>query len=131
VFDRYCPQYEVRTPSGTLGRVLVNHFKSQPGGGGEKRNRQATEVRKIVNGLVAQGEHVVVLGDLNEGPSGAGTQAANLRPLYDNNSPLVECYSLANFQVGNRPGTFDSCGWTDRLDQIFISRTLTLGLFNL
>jgi endonuclease/exonuclease/phosphatase family metal-dependent hydrolase len=76
VFDRSCPQYQVRTPTGAVGDVLLNHFKSQSGkgGGGEKRNRQATEVRKIVNGLVAKGEHVVVLGDLNEGPSGAGSQ---------------------------------------------------------
>jgi endonuclease/exonuclease/phosphatase family metal-dependent hydrolase len=125
VFSRDCPQYEVRTPGGTVVHVLVNHFKSQSGGGGEKRKRQATEVRRIVNALVAQGQHVVVLGDLNEGPSGAGSQAANLSPLFDNNSPLVDCYSLANFQVGNRPGTFDSCGWANRLDYIFISRSLT------
>jgi endonuclease/exonuclease/phosphatase family metal-dependent hydrolase len=124
VFSRDCPQYEVRTPGGTVVHVLVNHFKSQSGGGGEKRKRQATEVRRIVNALVAQGQHVVVLGDLNEGPSGAGSQAANLSPLFDNNSPLVDCYSLANFQVGNRPGTFDSCGWTNRLDYIFISQSL-------
>lgn len=124
VFDRDCPQYEVRTPSGTNVHVLVNHFKSQSGGGGDKRKRQAKKVREIVDGLVQQGERIVVLGDLNEGPTTGGTQAPNLVSLYDNNSPLVDCYSLPGFNVGNRPGTFDSCGLRDRLDYIFISKSL-------
>jgi hypothetical protein len=37
VFSRDCPQYEVQTPNGTVVHVLVNHFKSQSGGGGTKR----------------------------------------------------------------------------------------------
>ena len=124
VFSRDCPQYTVRTPNGTEVHVLVNHFKSQSGGGGPKRRRQATEVRRIVDDLVAQGQHVVVLGDLNEGPAAAGSQAVNLIALFDNNSPLVDCYSLPTFQVGNRPGTFDSCGWRNRFDYILISQSL-------
>jgi hypothetical protein len=38
VFSRDCPQYEVRTPSGAVVHVLVNHFKSQSGGGGASAN---------------------------------------------------------------------------------------------
>ncbi len=124
VFSRDCAQYEVRTPQGTIVHVLVNHFKSQSGGGGQKRLRQATQVRRIVNGLVAANEHVIVLGDLNEGPATAGSPAPNLAPLFDNNSPLIECYALANFQVGPRPGTFDSCGLRNRFDYIFVSQSL-------
>ena len=45
-----------------------------------------------------------MLGDLNEGPPTGGTQAVNLASLYDNNTSLVDCYSLPNFDVGNRPG---------------------------
>jgi endonuclease/exonuclease/phosphatase family metal-dependent hydrolase len=60
--------------------VLVNHFKSQSGGGGDRRLRQAREVRRIADGLIAAGSHVVVLGDLNEGPKTEGSQAANLSP---------------------------------------------------
>lgn len=44
--------------------------------------------------------------------------------LFDNNSPLVDCYSIAGFQVGSRPGTFDSCGLRNRLDYILISQSL-------
>lgn len=124
VFSRDCPQYEVSTPNGTVVHVLVNHFKSQSGGGGGKRQRQAKKVREIADGLMEQGKHVVVMGDLNEGPTTGGTQAPNLVSLYDNSSSLVDCYSLPGFDVGNRPGSFDSCGLRNRLDYIFISQSL-------
>ena len=124
IFSRDCPQYEVKTPGGATIHVLVNHFKSQSGGGGTKRRRQATKVRSIVDGLVAQGKHVVVLGDLNEGPAAPGGQAPNLAPLYDNNSPLVECYAFNTFDKGPREGTYDSCGIRNRLDYIFVSKSL-------
>jgi len=53
-------------------------FKSQAGGGGPKRARQALGVRGIVDGLVAAGQrHIVVMGDLNEGPAVMGQPAAN------------------------------------------------------
>jgi endonuclease/exonuclease/phosphatase family metal-dependent hydrolase len=124
IFSRDCAQYEVRTPCGAVIHVLVNHFKSQSGGGGAKRLRQATKVREIVDGLAQQGKHVVVLGDLNEGPPAAGSQAPNLAPLFDDNSPLLDCYSFSGFDVGARPGTYDSCGLRNRLDYIFVSKSL-------
>jgi len=124
VFSRDCPQYEVRTPSGAVVHVLVNHFKSQSGGGGERRKRQAVAVRSIVDGLVEHGKHVIVLGDLNEGPAAPGSQAPNLAALFENDSPLIDCYSLPGFDFGPRPGTFDSCGLRNRLDYLFISKSL-------
>ena len=124
IFSRDCPQYEISTPSGVTLHVLVNHFKSKSGGGGPKRKRQAKEVRRLVDNLVQQGQHVIVLGDFNEGPASGGTQATNLADLYNSNSPLVDCYSLPNFNVGNKPGSFDSCSLSNRLDYIFISKSL-------
>jgi endonuclease/exonuclease/phosphatase family metal-dependent hydrolase len=124
IFSRDCCEYEVTTPNGTRLNVLVNHFKSQSGGGGPRRLRQAKRVREIVNELVARDEHVVVLGDLNEGPSAEAQPAQNLMPLYDDNSPLVECYTLEGFDIGNRPGTYDSQGLRNRLDYIFLSKSL-------
>jgi len=124
IFSRDCCEYQVTTPNGTRVHVLVNHFKSQSGGGGGKRLRQATRVRAIAEELIAQGEHVVVLGDLNEGPPAGEDHARNLRPLYENNSPLMECYALPQFAIGNRPGTYDSQGVRNRLDYIFISGSL-------
>jgi len=124
VFSRDCAQYEVATPGGSSVHVLVNHFKSQSGGGGALRERQSNAVRGVVNALVAANQNVIVLGDLNEGPAQEGNHAVNLAPLYTDNSPLLECYSLNNFQTGLRLGTFDSCGIHNRLDYIFISQSL-------
>jgi endonuclease/exonuclease/phosphatase family metal-dependent hydrolase len=124
IFSRDCPQYEIRTPAGATLHVLVNHFKSQSGGGGSKRARQAAEVRRIVDDLVARDERVIVLGDLNEGQPHADQPAANLRVLFDPDGPLVSCYDLDGFEVGPRPGTFDSCGIRNRLDYVLLSRNL-------
>lgn len=126
VFDRDCPQYEVTRKDGVSIHVLVNHFKSQiRGGGGPRRRLQAKQVRKIVESLVAQGEHVVVLGDLNEGPKKETKPVAeNLAALFDPAGPLVDCYGLPTFDVGPKPGSFQSCGIRDRLDYILISKSL-------
>jgi endonuclease/exonuclease/phosphatase family metal-dependent hydrolase len=124
LFSRDCAQFEVATPGGAPLQVLVNHFKSQSGGGDAKRRRQAEEVRRIVNGLAAEGARVVVMGDLNEGPAAIGNHAASLEALYNNNSPLRECFGLNAFQVGGRPGTFDNCSIRNRLDYVFVSQDL-------
>jgi endonuclease/exonuclease/phosphatase family metal-dependent hydrolase len=105
LFSRDCAEYQCRFPGGAIVWVLLNHFKSQSGGGGPKRLRQAQGVRSIVDGLVAAGENnIVVMGDLNEGPTAVGQSAANLAPLYGPNSPLVDAYSLPSFNFGARPG---------------------------
>jgi endonuclease/exonuclease/phosphatase family metal-dependent hydrolase len=125
LFSRDCALYQCRLPSGAAVWVLLNHFKSQSGGGGPKRARQAQGVRDIVDGLVAAGErNVVVMGDLNEGPAVAGQPAANLVPLFDPNGPLVDVYSLPAFDPGPRPGTFQRCALRERLDYILVSQDL-------
>jgi endonuclease/exonuclease/phosphatase family metal-dependent hydrolase len=125
LFSRDCAQYQCRLPSGATVWVLLNHFKSQSGGGGPKRARQAQGVRGIVDDLVAAGErNIVVMGDLNEGPAVVGQPAANLTPLFDPNGPLVEIYALPAFDTGPRPGTFQSCTIRNRLDYILVSRDL-------
>lgn len=122
VFSRDCPQYEIRTPTGKVLHVLVNHFKSQSGGGGDKRRRQAKEVRRIAGELVKARKNVIVLGDLNEGQPSLTQPAANLAELFD--GPLRSCYDLKGFDVGKRPGTFDSCGIRNRLDYVLVSSSL-------
>jgi endonuclease/exonuclease/phosphatase family metal-dependent hydrolase len=72
---------------------------------------------------VAAGErHIVVMGDLNEGPGVVGQPAANLATLVDPNGPLVEVYALPAFDQGPRPGIFQSCGIRNRLDYILVSQ---------
>ncbi len=125
VFSRDCPQYEIRTPSGELVHVLVNHFKSQSGGGGDRRREQADKVREIADTLVAQDKHVVVLGDLNEGQPSETEPPPNLKSLFEPAGPLRSCYDLPGFEkTPKRPGTFDSCTISNRLDYVLMSKSL-------
>jgi endonuclease/exonuclease/phosphatase family protein len=111
LFSRDCAQYQCRLLSGATVWVLVNHFKSQSGGGGPKRARQAQGVRTIAEDLVAAGErHIVVMGDLNEGPTVLGQPAANLATLLDPNGPLVEVYALPTFDPGRGLGPSRAVG---------------------
>jgi len=130
VFSRDCPQYTIRTPSHQQIHVLVNHFKSQSGGGGSKRQRQTAEVARIVDGLVSSGKRVVVCGDLNEGPPAEGSLPTNLAGLFNDPGRLLDCFSLSSFQTGVRPGTYDSCGIRNRLDYMLISPNLQSSFIN-
>jgi len=125
LFSRDCAEYLCPAPSGTTVRVLLNHFKSQSGGGGPKRERQANGVRDIVDGLLKAGEkNIIVMGDLNEGPDGQGNPAEHFARLYDSTSPLVDVFSLPAFDPGPKPGTFQTCSPTNRLDYIFVTKNL-------
>jgi endonuclease/exonuclease/phosphatase family metal-dependent hydrolase len=126
LFSRDCAEYECRLPSGAIVWVLLNHFKSQSaGGGGPKRLRQAQGVRDVVDGLIAEGAtNVIVMGDLNAGPTALGQTTADLTPLFGQNSPLVDAYSLPTFNAGPRPGSFQSCSIRNRFDYIFVSQPL-------
>ena len=124
VFSRDCADYEVQIPDGSTLHVLVNHFKSQSGGGGEQRKRQAKRLREIVDELVAAGESAVIVGDFNEGQADEQTPSPNFAPLFDPHGPVTVCYELPEFNVGPRPGTFDSCGIRNRLDYVFVTNDL-------
>jgi endonuclease/exonuclease/phosphatase family metal-dependent hydrolase len=124
IFSRDCPLYEVRTPGGATLHVLINHFQSQSGGGDAKRARQAAAVRGLVDRMVGRDEHVIVLGDLNEGPPTTGAMPANLAPLFERSGPLVSCYDLPGFATGTHEGTYDACSLRTRFDYILLSRSL-------
>jgi hypothetical protein len=40
------------------------------------------------------------------------------------NSPLVDVFSLPAFDPGSKPGTFQSCSTTNRIDYILVSKNL-------
>jgi endonuclease/exonuclease/phosphatase family metal-dependent hydrolase len=124
LFSRDCAEYRCQLSSSVSAWLLVNHFKSQSGGGGPKRARQAQGVREIVDRLLAAGErNIVVMGDLNEGPANPGQPAQNLAPLFDPEA-LVDVYGLPGFDPGPRPGTFQSCTLRNRFDYILLSKDL-------
>jgi endonuclease/exonuclease/phosphatase family metal-dependent hydrolase len=125
LFSRDCAEYRCQLPSGEAIWVLVNHFKSQSGGGDTKRARQAQGVRTVVDGVINAGQaNIIVMGDFNEGPPKLGELPKNLMPLFDADSPLVDAYTLESFDVGPRQGTFQSCSIRNRLDYILVSRNL-------
>jgi len=124
LFSRDCAQYLCHLSSGARVWVLLNHFKSQSGGG-LKRKRQAECVRKIVDDLHDAGErNIVVMGDFNEGPPQVGEIATNLTSLLDANGPLVDVYRIPGFTAGPQPGTFQDCSIRNRFDYILLSRNL-------
>ncbi|MGE3140515.1 MAG: endonuclease/exonuclease/phosphatase family protein, partial [Thermoleophilia bacterium] len=125
LFSRDCPEYRCVLPNGESVWVLVNHFKSQSGGGVAKRTRQADGVREIVDRLIADGEeNIVVLGDLNEGPKADREHPVSMEALFAPDGPLVSAYELDTFTQGERPGTFQTCSRRNRLDYILVSRPL-------
>jgi endonuclease/exonuclease/phosphatase family metal-dependent hydrolase len=71
IFSRDCLEVDVQAPSGEVLTLFVNHFKSQIGGGGERRLKQAKRVAEIVQerfGNDLRGGDFAVVGDLNSGP---------------------------------------------------------------
>lgn len=124
LFSRDCADYEIKVGGNKSIRLLINHFKSQSGGGGGKRLRQSNKVREIVDHLVAAGRDVIVLGDFNEGQPAEGQPPTNLPKLFEAGGPLTSVWDLPSFQKGNKPGTFDTCSIKNRLDYILLSASL-------
>jgi endonuclease/exonuclease/phosphatase family metal-dependent hydrolase len=123
LFSRDCPEYSVTTPTGGTLLVLVNHLKSQSWTSGDPdplRRRQAERVRAIVDERLAAGVgHLAVIGDLNRHPA-----HESLAPLVGPGAPLVDAFGLDVFDDGGRPGTFQACGETQRLDYLLLSPAL-------
>ncbi|MET0424451.1 MAG: endonuclease/exonuclease/phosphatase family protein [Actinoplanes sp.] len=137
LFSRDCPLYQLRLPSGETLHLLVNHLKSQSMAGGDPdplRTRQATQVRVLYDRLRAAGaQYIAVLGDLNKGPDRDDPKRhPTLEALLGPDSPLVSVYDLDRFRQlygdkdpdRQRPGSFQSCSLTNRLDYILVSPEL-------
>ncbi|WP_432992917.1 endonuclease/exonuclease/phosphatase family protein [Dactylosporangium sp. CA-233914] len=137
LFSRDCPVYKLKLPGGADLYLLLNHLKSQSFAAGDPdplRTRQSAEVRAIYDRLRAAGaEHVAVLGDFNKGPDRRDpTLHPTLEPLLGAGTPLVSCYDLEAFgelfdardTARERPGSFQSCTISNRLDYILLSPEL-------
>lgn len=130
LFSRDCPVFRLRSGGSELLYLLLNHLKSQSFSSGNPdplRSRQSAGVRAIYDRLIAENDasDVAVLGDLNKGPvKDDPTKHPTLEPLLGNDSPLVDAYGLATFDEGPRPGSFQSCSLTNRLDYILLSPAL-------
>lgn len=79
LFSRDCLEVDIALPNGEKLTVYTNHLKSKIGGGEQKREDQATGIRKLVEnrfGKDLKGGHFIILGDLNCEPD-----SKELQPL--------------------------------------------------
>lgn len=112
-FSRDCLEVHVDVPGGLV--VLVNHLKSQAGGGREndaKRLAQAMRVREIAESF--EGIPLAVVGDLNAGP-----RSRSLDPLL--RGPLVDV--MAGLPQAGRI-TFRKRNRNSVLDYVLVNRAL-------
>ncbi|MES2888126.1 MAG: endonuclease/exonuclease/phosphatase family protein [Pseudomonadota bacterium] len=122
VFSRDCPEFEVMLPSGERLIVLVNHFKSKGYGSqatsNARRQLQAEHVRSIYERLARHERHIAIVGDLNDTPSSAA-----LAPLLKGTN-LKDAFEHPAFDDGGYPGTYGSCGLSNKIDYVLLSPAL-------
>jgi endonuclease/exonuclease/phosphatase family metal-dependent hydrolase len=129
LFSRDCPVYQLRLAGSRDLWVVLNHLKSQSFTSGNPdplRSRQSAEVRRIYDRLRDGGaELVAVMGDFNKGPTNdQPPQHPTLEPLLGPGSPLIDVTTLPAFDLGPRPGTFQSCSLRNRIDYLLLSQEL-------
>jgi endonuclease/exonuclease/phosphatase family metal-dependent hydrolase len=121
IFSRDCAEYEIMTPDGGSLLVMVNHFKSKIGGGGDKRLRQAKRVRDVyVKRLEEGNQFIAIAGDLNEAPD-----QPSMDPLIRKGSTLTDIMVHENFVGDGRPGTHGNGTKSSKLDYILMSPKLS------
>lgn len=121
IFSRDCAEFEIQTPNGGSLLVMVNHFKSKIGGGGDKRLRQAKRVRDIYNVRLEEGhKFIAIAGDLNEAPD-----QLSMDPLIREESTLTDIMVHEKFVGDSRPGTHGNGTKASKLDYILMSPKLS------
>lgn len=123
IFSRDCAEYTIATPKGNKLVLLVNHLKSKgfgkPADSDAKRERQTKRVKEIYGGVRQGGAaFVAVIGDFNDFPT-----SPPLQPLIAG-TDLKDISTHSVFQDGGFPGTFGSCGPTNKIDYILLSPAL-------
>lgn len=130
LFSRDAPAYRVDAGDGGEPLwVIVNHLKSQSRTGDEPpdnlRTRQATRLAAIYRDLRQAGAtRIAMVGDFNRGPAADGMIAPSLEALCGPGIDAVDVFSLAQFDIGTKPGTWQTCSLRNRLDYIFLSPAL-------
>lgn len=123
IFSRDCPEYTVRTPSGTTVRVLVNHLKSKigsPASSNARRKEQAKRVRAIYDQRRAEGvSRIAIVGDFNDTPT-----SDPLRPLLGSGSDLKDVFTHPQFAGDGRPGTYGNGTASNKFDYLLLSPAL-------
>ena len=123
IFSRDCIEYTIQLPDdGPKMLIMVNHFKAKdqnPSSSNMKRKRQADRVREIYEQRKKDFDYIAICGDLNDFP-----ESDPLRHLIRDGSDLVEVMTEDNFDDGGYPGTYQTCGPTNKIDYILMSPKL-------
>jgi endonuclease/exonuclease/phosphatase family metal-dependent hydrolase len=125
IFSRDCCEYHLDTPHGERLVVLANHFKSKgyssadDPGGARRRERQARQVGRIYDDLLAEGHTLVAIqGDLNDDPASDA-----LRPLLSHPG-LRDVSEHEHFDWNHRRGTYRGGNERDKIDYVLLSDAL-------
>lgn len=105
--------------------VFVFHFKSERGGedSDQKRLMQAEIARRVSLPYLQQGQHVVVMGDLNSEPR--HEVLLTLRGFRDIGEELLQTGDLYYFDDPKVRWTYNYRGQMEQLDHILLSMSLT------
>ena len=97
---------------------LVNHFKSKGYGSqatsNARRQLQAERVKDIYQQLARHERHIAIVGDFNDTPDSPA-----LAPLLKG-TDLKDAFEHPAFDNGGYPGTFGSCGLSNKLDYLLL-----------
>lgn len=109
IFSRDCTEYEISLPSGESVLLMVNHFKSKIGGGGDRRAEQSERVAAIYKERRREKiKHIVVAGDLNDTPEsdslsalikGTDLRDAGSHPKFDWGGPKKGTHGFTKHQL--------------------------------
>jgi endonuclease/exonuclease/phosphatase family metal-dependent hydrolase len=123
IFSRDCPVYSVHPAGGQPVLMLVDHLKSKGFGStassNARRRAQAQRIREIHDALRAEGHsRIAIVGDFNDTPD-----SEPLAPLLKE-TDLRDVFAHPKFDNGGRPGTYGSCGASNKIDYILLSPDL-------
>ena len=135
LFSRDCPVHQLRLPGGEDLYLLLNHLKSQSFSSGDPdplRSRQSAQVRAIYDGLRAEGAGCSPCSatSTRAGPTadrhptpGAAARARLAAGRRVRARPFSQLFDDKDVDR-ERPGSFQSCALSNRLDYILLSPEL-------
>lgn len=124
IFSRDCLEVDIKIKN-NIYTLLVNHFKAQDGKAAstQKRITQSTKVKKLVDGLIADGKKPIVLGDLNIDIKQTDYDNS-IDPLYNSTKLIDPFKTIAAKDLWSH--YYSSARKVSRLDYILLDKSITV-----